>query len=115
MIRWLGILYVIKLLKKCVTLTAAPNSVDVSMAPNLEDFLATECREILDILLEMVVFPSSKYFNTENIAHVGYHIYPQISVLNYSKFLYLLHIWKYRISRPIRRTVIFSLEILEKK
>jgi hypothetical protein len=39
--------------------------------------LATEWRESLDILLEMVVFPSSKYFDTENIAHVGNHIYLQ--------------------------------------
>jgi hypothetical protein len=36
------------------------------MAPSLVDFLATECREILDILLDMVVFPSSKYFDTKN-------------------------------------------------
>jgi hypothetical protein len=77
LIRWLCILYAIKLLKKYITLTAAPNSVDVSIAPNLEDFLATECREILDILLEIVVFPSTKYFDTENIAHVGSHIYLQ--------------------------------------
>jgi hypothetical protein len=77
LIRWLSILYAIKLLKKSVTLTEAPNSVDVSIAPNLEDFLATECMEILDILLEMVVFPSTRYFDTENKAHVGNHIYLQ--------------------------------------
>ena len=81
MIRWLSILYVIKLLEKYITLTATPNSVDVTKVPILEDFLTTECREILDILLEMVVLPSSKYFDTENTAHVGNHIYLQFQPL----------------------------------
>jgi hypothetical protein len=49
-----------------VRLTATPNNVEVSMTPNLVDILATECREILDILLDMVMFPSSKYFDTKN-------------------------------------------------
>jgi len=35
-------------------------------------------------------------------------------ILNFKLYYQLLHL-AYRISRPIRRTVIFSLEILEKK
>jgi hypothetical protein len=50
-------------------LTAIPKSVEVNITPNLVDFLATECREILDILLDIVVFPSSRYFDTKNKVH----------------------------------------------
>ena len=65
---------------------------EVSIAPSLEDFLATECRENLDILLDMVVFPSSKYFDTENIAHVDKAHLPTTAALNSSHFLYSLRI-----------------------
>jgi hypothetical protein len=72
---WLSFVYIVY--QKQVTLTAAPNSVDVSIAPSLVFFLATECKEILDIFPEMVVFPAPRYFDTENKEHVGNHIYLQ--------------------------------------
>jgi len=40
--------------------------VEVSLAPNLVDFLAMECSEILEIFDDKVGLSSPRYFDTEN-------------------------------------------------
>jgi hypothetical protein len=48
-----------------LTIVPIPN-VDDNLAPSLVDILATEWSDILDILVDNVVLPSSKYLLTAN-------------------------------------------------
>lgn len=55
-----------------------PNpKLDVKSTPRREDFLATECKDNLAILLDIDAFPSSKYFDTVKEHKVNILIFMQ--------------------------------------